>query len=119
MIVAGMLASSIVPPGPHSCSVVGPLLLASGSQGRVGCLPRMSWPGGRYWDVDRMHGWELPCPGLLYTPSASILEASQPFVIASFEMHAVLISNILIAPLISFKLHEKYKGLDQEIVAKF
>lgn len=52
-------------------------------------------------------------------PSASILEASQPFVIASFEMHAILISNILIAALISFKLHEKYKGLDQEIVTKF
>ena len=34
-------------------------------------------------------------------------------------MHVVFICNILIVPLISFKLHEKYKGLDQEIVTKF
>lgn len=46
-------------------------------------------------------------------------EASKPFVTASFEMHVVLICNILIVPLISFKLHEKYKGPDREIVTKF
>lgn len=68
--------------------------------------------GGGYRDEDRTHGSELPCPKLLYTPFPSILEASQPFVMPSFAMRAGLIRNILIAPLISFKLHEKYKGLD-------
>lgn len=47
------------------------------------------------------------------------LEASQSFVTALFEMHVFLIHNILIVSLIFCKLHEKYKGLDQEIVTKF
>lgn len=36
-----------------------------------------------------------------------ILEALQSFITASFEMHVFLIGNILIVPLISFRLHEK------------
>ena len=48
-----------------------------------------------------------------------ILEASQSFVTALLEMHVFLIRNILIVSLISFKLHEKYKGPDQKIVTKF
>jgi hypothetical protein len=51
---------------------------------------------------------------LFHTFSSPVLEASQPFVTASFEMHVVLICNILTVPLISFKLHEKYKGLDHK-----
>lgn len=57
---------------------------------------------------DVYHGKVFPSSGLLL----SILQASQPFVTVSFEMHVVFIRNILIVPLISFKLHEKYRGLD-------
>ena len=59
---------------------------------------------------------QFPPFSVLSPPS---LQTSQPFITASFEMHVVFICNILIVPLISFKLHEKYKGLDQEIVTKF
>lgn len=57
---------------------------------------------------DTYRGKVFPSSGLLLP----ILEASQLFVTVSFEMHVVFIRNILIVPLISFKLHKKYRGLD-------
>lgn len=63
----------------------------------------------------------FPVHGSFHTPSppTPIPEALQSFVTASFETHVFLINNILIVPLISFKLHKKYKGPDQEIVTEF
>jgi hypothetical protein len=63
---------------------------------------------GKLQDEDTCSGKVFPSSGFLLP----ILEASQLFVTVSFEMHVVFIHNILIVPLISFKLHEKYRGLD-------
>lgn len=57
---------------------------------------------------DRTHGRELPSPELVPHPSTpSHPGGLQSFVTASFEMHMFLIGNVLIVPLICFKLYEK------------
>lgn len=73
--------------------------------------------GGHF--QDQAHGKELPRPGLISHLSPSLSWRLRGHLSALFEMHVFFIGNILIGPLISFKLHEKYKGLDQEIVTKF
>lgn len=90
------------PLGPHSFSRMGwelltnELLLFSGSHGRSECLSRA-----------HSHFLSLQPGGI-------------PAICHSLFWNAcVFIGNILIVPLISFKLHEKYKGPDQEIVTKF
>lgn len=84
------------PLGPHSFSRMGLLLLFSGSHRRIECLSRA-----------HSHFLSLQPGGI-------------PAICHSLFWNAcVFIGNILIVPLISFKLHEKYKGPDQEIVTKF
>lgn len=96
----------------------GLLLQPGGPQGRLNAFPgcpgrwSLSGPG-------QAHGKELPSPGLIPHLLPSLSWRLRGHLSASSEMHVFLIGNILIVPLISFKLHEKYKGLDQEIVTKF